>query len=134
MRALDAARDEGLSCIVCPVDYVALDLLRAAAVRGTRIPEKVSIVGFDGLGDGLDLLGLATFRLPVREVAQRAVVRMEELLVRAQEDPEGPPVGTGDAEPRTGAEIEARTAQHVVVAGEFMPGRTLAGVPEHLLR
>ena len=113
---------------------MALDLLRAAAVRGTRIPEKVSIVGFDGLGDGLDLLGLATFRLPVREVAQRAVVRMEELLVRAQEDPEGPPVGTGDAEPRTGAEIEARTAQHVVVAGEFMPGRTLAGVPEHLLR
>ncbi|WP_395963810.1 substrate-binding domain-containing protein [Brachybacterium sp. Z12] len=88
---LDAAREQDLSCIVCPVDYVALDLLRAAAARGVRIPEDVSTVGFDGLSDGLDLLGLATLRLPVAEVAQAAVARMEELLVAAQDDAEGPP-------------------------------------------
>ena len=134
VRALDAARDEGLSCIVCPVDYVALDLLRAASARGTRIPQEVSVVGFDGLGDGLDLLGLATLRLPVREVAQRAVARMEELLVSAQADPEGPPTGADRTEPGVHEEIGARTAQHTVVAGEFLPGRTLGPLPEHLLR
>ncbi|MGO1685315.1 MAG: LacI family DNA-binding transcriptional regulator [Brachybacterium sp.] len=112
-RALDAAREQDLSCIVCPVDYVALDLLRAAAARGVRIPEDVSTVGFDGLSDGLDLLGLATLRLPVAEVAQAAVARMEELLVAAQDDAEGPPPPAATA------------VRHTVVAGHLTPGRTL---------
>ena len=120
VRALDTAREERASCIVCPVDYVALDLLRAAAARGVRIPEDVSTLGFDGLGDGLDLVGLATVRLPVEEVAARAVERMEELLVDAQEDPEGP---LAAAPP---------PARHTLVEGEIVPGRTLGPVPAHL--
>ncbi|MFC7376652.1 LacI family DNA-binding transcriptional regulator [Brachybacterium sp. GCM10030268] len=120
VRALDAARDEGLSCIVCPVDYVALELLRATRARGMRVPEDVSTVGFDGLADGLDLIGLATVQLPVVDVARTAVARMEELLVRAQESPEGPP-GT-----------ETAGAEHALSAGRFQPGRTLGPVPEHL--
>lgn len=122
VRALETARAERLSCIVCPVDYVALDLLRAAAARGLRVPQDLSTVGFDGLGDGLDLIGLATVRLPVAEVARQAVARMEELLVRAQEDAEGPPPARGPL------------ARHAVVRGRFVPGRTLAEVPERLRR
>jgi len=121
VRALDASQEQGLSCIVCPVDYVALDLLRAAAARGVRVPQDVSTVGFDGMGDGLDLIGLATVQLPIAEVARRAVARMEELLVRAQEDPEGPP----------GAPMAPR-ARHAAVPGRFRPGRSLSAVPEHL--
>ncbi|WP_114854005.1 LacI family DNA-binding transcriptional regulator [Brachybacterium sp. YJGR34] len=120
VRALEAAREQGLTCIVCPVDYVALDLLRAAAARGTRIPEDVSTVGFDGMGDGLDLLGLATMRLPVAEVAQRAVARMDELLEHAADAP-GPDGGSGAGAPPP--------ARHVVVAGTFLPGRTLSVPP-----
>ncbi|MEE1618458.1 LacI family DNA-binding transcriptional regulator [Brachybacterium sp. J153] len=120
VRALDTAREQGASCIACPVDYVALDLLRAAAERGVRIPEDVSTLGFDGLGDGLDLVGLATLRLPVEEVVSRAVERMEELLVLAQEDREGPLA-------------EAPTpARHSLVEGTFLPGRTLGSAPAHL--
>jgi len=119
-RALDTAREEGLSCIVCPVDYVALDLLRAAAARGVRIPEDLSAVGFDGLGDGLDLVGLATLRLPVADVAQQAVARMQELLVQAQEDPEGPPV------------TDPPPVRHGLVEGTLVPGRTLGPAPAHL--
>ena len=133
-RALEVARDESLSCIVCPVDYVALDLLRAAAARGVRIPEDVSTVGFDGLGDGLDLLGLATLQLPVEEVARRAVARMEELLVTAQEDPEGPPPGAGDGPGSPRGELGAPNARHTVVTGRFIPGRTLAQAPGHRVR
>ncbi|MFC7464036.1 LacI family DNA-binding transcriptional regulator [Brachybacterium sp. GCM10030252] len=120
VRALDAARAEGLSCIVCPVDYVALELLRATRARDMRVPEDVSTVGFDGLADGLDLIGLATVQLPVAAVARTAVARMEELLVRAQESPEGPP-GT-----------ETAGAEHALSAGRFQPGRTLGPVSEHL--
>ncbi|MEE1650464.1 LacI family DNA-binding transcriptional regulator [Brachybacterium sp. J144] len=120
VRALDTAREQGASCIACPVDYVALGLLRAAAERDVRIPEDVSTLGFDGLGDGLDLVGLATLRLPVEEVVTRAVERMEELLVLAQEDREGPPA-------------EAPTpARHSLVEGTFLPGRTLGPAPAHL--
>lgn len=119
VRALDTAREEGASCIACPVDYVALELLRAAAARGVRIPEDVSTVGFDGLGDGLDLVGLATVRLPVEEAARSAVARMEELLVAAQEDPEGP----------TSPEVPA--ARHTLIEGAFVPARSLGPAPSH---
>lgn len=122
-RALDAAREEGLSCIVCPVDYVALDLLRAAASRGVSVPDDISVVGYDGLGDGLDLIGLATTRLPVAEVARAAVDRMQELLVGAQESPEGPPPLPG------GAAQEPPPARHSLFAGPFLPGRTLGPPP-----
>lgn len=123
VRALDVAHAEGLSCIVCPVDYVALDLLRAAASRGVSVPEEVSVVGYDGLGDGLDLIGLATVRLPVTEVARASVDRMQELLVRAQESPEGPPPST---------RVEPPAVRHSLHVGQFLPGRTLGTVPEHL--
>lgn len=125
-RALDAAAADRLSAIVCPVDYVALDLLRAARARGTRVPEDVSVVGFDGVADGLDLIGLATVRLPVREVARRAVERMEELLIRAQEDPEGPPAALTET-----SESE-RTARHALVVGDVIEGTSLGPVPERL--
>lgn len=120
VRALDLASEQDLSCIVCPVDYVALDLLRAAAARGVRVPEDVSTVGFDGLGDGLDLLGLATLRLPVAEVACTAVARMEELLRPEQASPTSSPV------------LEPRTARHLRREGAFVPGRTLGAVPDRL--
>jgi LacI family transcriptional regulator len=132
VRALEVAREEGASCIACPVDYVALDLLRAAAERGVRIPEDLSTLGFDGLGDGLDLVGLTTVRLPVAEVATRAVARMEELLVSAQEDAEGPPGSRADGAAGTTVAEDPARARHEVVAGELVPGRTLSAVPEHL--
>lgn len=113
VRALEAARNDGATCIVCPVDYVALDLLRAAAERGVRIPEDVSTVGFDGLGDGLDLIGLATVQLPVQQVARDAVARMEELLT-------GEDRATGEEHP----------VRHSLHAGTFRPGRSL-GPPPH---
>ncbi|MFC0673660.1 LacI family DNA-binding transcriptional regulator [Brachybacterium hainanense] len=102
-RALDAAEEQGLTCIVCPVDYVALDLLRAAAARGTEVGRAVSVVSFDGLADGLDLIGLATVRLPVAAVAADAMARMDEIL-------------------RTREPLPVRHALH---AGVFVDGRTL---------
>lgn len=105
-RALDAAAADDLTCIVCPVDYVALDLLRAARARGVRVPEDVSVVGFDGVADGLDLIGLTTLEVPIRATARDAVQRMVRRL------------DTGEAPER----------MHGLHRGRIMPGRTLARV------
>lgn len=106
VRALEAARAESLTCIVCPVDYVALELLRAARRRGDRVPEDVSVVGFDGLADGLDLIGLTTLAVPVAQLAREAVARM---LRRLDE-------GLEPAEP------------HGLVRGRIVEGATLARI------
>lgn len=105
-RALDAAREQELSCLVCPVDFVALELLRAAAARGTAIGEELSVVSFDGLVDGLDLIGLATVRLPVAAIAADAMARMDEILAAPHPLP-------------------VRHARH---RGRFVPGRSLGTV------
>lgn len=109
VRALEAARDERLTCIVCPVDYVALELLRAKRERGVAVPEEVSVVGFDGITDGLDLIGLATVRLPIRATVDTAVARMTELL-----EHDGP---------------AAPAVVHDLVPGDFVEGRSLGPAP-----
>ncbi len=129
VRALDLAAEQALTCIVCPVDYVALDLLRAAAARGVRVPEEVSTVGFDGMGDGLDLIGLATIRLPVEEVARSAVARMEELLADAREEPADPSAPPDSAGPSAAADRRP-AVRHTAIPGRLLPGRTLGPAPE----
>lgn len=109
-RALTVAREQALTCIVTPVDYVVLELLRAAREQGVRVPEDVSVVGFDGLADGLDLVGLATIRLPVATIALDAAARMEHLLDR----------------PAASPSTQGLPARHALHAGEFVPGATLA--------
>lgn len=50
---LDAARDTpgapALTGLVCQSDLLAAGALRAAAARGLRVPEDLSVVGFDGV-------------------------------------------------------------------------------------
>ncbi|MDO5730125.1 LacI family DNA-binding transcriptional regulator [Corynebacterium sphenisci] len=40
----------GLTAVVCTTDTQALAVLRAAAARGIRVPEELSVTGFDGIG------------------------------------------------------------------------------------
>ncbi len=37
------------TCIMCPDDFSALGCIRAAQARGLRIPEDISVVGYDGI-------------------------------------------------------------------------------------
>lgn len=131
-RALDAAAEQSLTCVVCPVDYVALDLLRAARRRGISVPEDVSVVGFDGAADGLDLIGLTTVSLPVREVARTAVahmVRMVEADGSRPDTPIAPLPSTGATTPsEQGDETPFDTVEHVLIPGELVPGSTLAAL------
>lgn len=88
--------------LMCPFDRVALDVMRKLRVRGLRAPEDIGLTGCDGLGDGIDLIGLTTVRLPVEEVAQRGI----ELIAQMQDNPPNRPI-------------------RELVCGELIPGKTV---------
>lgn len=66
--------DSGHTAIICGSDLMALGVIRAARSRGLRVPEDVSVVGFDDS----PLIGftdppLTTVRQPVQAMGQAAV-------------------------------------------------------------
>lgn len=76
------------TAIFCFNDRMAMGLYQAAAERGLRIPEDLSVVGFDNqelIADGLRP-GLTTVALPHYEMGAWAV----DTLIRRLEDPETP--------------------------------------------
>lgn len=76
------------TAIFCFNDRMAMGLYQAAAEHGLRIPEDLSVVGFDNqelIADGLRP-GLTTVALPHYEMGAWAV----ETLIRRLEDPETP--------------------------------------------
>ena len=67
------------TAVTCYNDLVALGLLRALAELGLRVPEDVSVVGFDDLALlGYLSPGLSTVHVPKEEMGARAA----ELLIR----------------------------------------------------
>lgn len=67
-------------------DVAAVDLVLALRARGIRIPEDVSIVGYDGTHSVPDYLGtniLTTVRLPLLEMGQTAA----QVLIRMMNSP-----------------------------------------------
>jgi DNA-binding LacI/PurR family transcriptional regulator len=66
--------DQGCTAICCGSDMMALGVIRAARQRGLRVPEDVSVVGYDDspLMAFVDP-PLTTLRQPVREMALVAV-------------------------------------------------------------
>ncbi|WP_051215219.1 LacI family DNA-binding transcriptional regulator [Granulicoccus phenolivorans] len=83
-RALAA----GCTALVCASDELAFQAMLAARESGVRVPDDLSVVGFDGYEPGLDLIGLTTVRLPVAAVARRAA----ELMLELMSTPGMPPV------------------------------------------
>ena len=74
--------DEAPTAVVCYNDLVALGLLRALRELGIRVPDAVSLVGFDDVNlCSYSEVPLTTMRVPKREMGQRAV----ELLIRQME-------------------------------------------------
>lgn len=83
------ARDALPEAFVCVSDEVALDLMKALAERGVRVPEDVAVTGFDGIVAGRILRpSLTTVRQPMQAMG-RAVV---DILLERIADPAGPPI------------------------------------------
>jgi DNA-binding LacI/PurR family transcriptional regulator len=72
------------TAVVCSNDLLAIRCIRAAHQVGLRVPEDLSVAGFDGIGLSEDLTpALTTIAQPSSEIGQRSV----ELLVRALAGP-----------------------------------------------
>ena len=65
---LDRSR---LTALVCTSDVLALGALGAVRRRGLRVPEDVTVTGFDGVSEA-ERAGLTTVRQPVREKGRPA--------------------------------------------------------------
>lgn len=67
------------TAVTCYNDLVAIGLMRVLRERGVRVPEDVSIIGFDGIMLGeYAATPLTTMRVPMKEMGRRAV----ELLIQ----------------------------------------------------
>ena len=68
-------------------DYVAWQVLYALSARGVRVPEDVSVVGFDDVQSEIHLpVPLTTVGCDKRALGERAV----ELLMRRIAEPDAP--------------------------------------------
>jgi LacI family transcriptional regulator len=121
-RALFAA-DDGITALIALNDLMAAGVLAAAHEAGRRVPEDLSVVGFDDLPFAADLdPALTTVRLPLREMGERAM----ELLLAGDAGQHGAIESNGntgssneDSEPRTvhvPAELIVRASTAAVTA------------------
>ena len=86
-RGSHATLDEALRSTERPTaflvgnDLTALDLIDRLEQVGLRVPDDVSVVGFDGIAlAGLQRLSLTTVRQPIADLAERGVARLLERI------------------------------------------------------
>jgi DNA-binding LacI/PurR family transcriptional regulator len=113
--ALDAllARPDPPTAVAAATDVLAFGVLHCAAARGLRVPEDLSVTGFDDIPLAATAVpALTTVRMPIDAMAEAAVERAigvtahtsvfeAELVVRASTA--GPAGSAGHAPPREGS-------------------------------
>jgi DNA-binding LacI/PurR family transcriptional regulator len=68
------AADDSVTAVFCANDHMALGLLRALSEQGRRVPEDVSVIGFDDIPEaGYFLPPLTTVRQDFGELGRRAL-------------------------------------------------------------
>ena len=87
LEMLDLADDRRPTAVFAGSDLQALGVMEAARVRGLRVPEDLSVVGYDDIEIAQwTSPALTTVRQPLRQMAGEAV----ELLLRMREDATSP--------------------------------------------
>lgn len=90
--ALAGSLDPAVTAVVCANDQMAIGLIHGLADRGLRVPDDVSVVGFDDIPEsGHTLPPLTTVHQPFDEVARRAVERVVDEL-ESRDAPARPPI------------------------------------------
>jgi LacI family transcriptional regulator len=72
---IDRIKD-GVTAWMCAADHQAYDLIIALKERGYRVPEDVSVTGFDGILRPVDAPALDTVRIPYYEIGFAASRRL----------------------------------------------------------
>lgn len=80
--------EETASCYFADNDQIAVGALKAFLARGFRVPEDVSIAGFDNISYvGLVEPGLTTIHVPKKEMGETAAHRLADILERGEDIP-----------------------------------------------
>ena len=80
-------RDLNCTALVTQNDSVAVGAIKALRQHGYRVPQDVSVTGFDGSGEDAHFdLKLTTMRVPLEEIGCRAVQLVDELLQNPQQE------------------------------------------------
>jgi LacI family purine nucleotide synthesis repressor len=92
-RAIDAWLDQhggmgGITAIFCAADNLALGVMTALDRAGVRMPEDVSIVGFDGVAIGeFTAPALTTVSVPLEHMGPAALHLLEQRIVNSALNP-----------------------------------------------
>jgi DNA-binding LacI/PurR family transcriptional regulator len=98
---------EGVTAWVCAADHQGYDLLRYLKKKGVRVPEHVSVTGFDGILGPADVPTLTTIQIPFHHIGLTGGKRLLDLLQK-RFDP----------------------VQHILLDCELRPGGTVGPVPK----
>lgn len=79
-------RNPRMTAVFCISDVMAIGACRAIIDAGQRIPEDISVIGFDGIEEG-DYANprLTTIRQPVDQMAQQAIEFIFEMIDKKRE-------------------------------------------------
>jgi LacI family transcriptional regulator len=94
--------EDGVTAVVCPADHQAYTLIQQLAPLGVRVPEDLSVTGFDGAPPPMQASQLATIKVPYEELGRSAVHQ----LLRRMEQPTAP-------------------RRHILVDGDMLEGMTI---------
>ncbi len=79
--SLDRLQAAGVTAVVAYNDLMAIGIMQEAQERGIKVPEKLSIIGFDNIfGSDFTSPPLTTIQMPLAEVGQRAVESLLQIL------------------------------------------------------
>ncbi len=85
--ATDAPLDEA-TAVVAANDIVAIELIDSLERAGRRVPDDVSVVGFDGIALGaLSRIGLTTVAQPSEQLAAHGIRMLHERIEGAVDEP-----------------------------------------------
>jgi DNA-binding LacI/PurR family transcriptional regulator len=75
------AYDSPPTGVICSSDLMAIGVLQEAAAQGLRVPDDLSVVGFDGIDAGeWTSPALTTVEQPIAEIAETAVNALRTLI------------------------------------------------------
>ena len=105
------------TAFVCNCDLVASDVIKQLEQMGYRIPEDISIVGYDNfLFTGLSSIGITTYAVDMPEMARAAADRMLARISRTAK-------GTGRLTVISGSMVEKESVRDLTAGagGEMLP-------------
>lgn len=108
-QSYDYVRDctkDGVTAWVCAADHQAYDLIEGLRKRGLRVPQDVSVTGFDGIHKPVGAPLLTTMMIPYHQIGLTGAKRLLDLINKRFE-----------------------STHHILVESRFRKGETVGPAP-----